>query len=81
MSARSFHNLLVHLFPDAGRIEIDVLLLGFLHRLLHGEEVLRNDVGESLGAVFPVVKQGLREGGAGLFGMRTAARRWWRPPG
>ena len=69
MSARSFHNLLVHLFPDAGRIEIDVVLFGVLHRLLHGEEVLRNDVCESLGCVLPVGEQSGRECGACFFGM------------
>ena len=69
MSARSFHNLLVHLFPDAGRIEINVLLLGVLHRLLHGEEVLRYDAGEPLGRVRPVGEQVGRERGTGLLGV------------
>ena len=69
MSARSFHNLLVHLFPGAGRIEIYIVGLGFFHGLRHGHELLRHYVREPLDGFVPVLQQGRGELGTGLFGM------------
>ena len=64
---RSFHHLLVHLFPGAGRVEIDIVFLGLRHGGGHGQIVFRHHVREPGDGVLPILEESGGECGTGLF--------------